>query len=301
MAFIQKLGGCAQWPFSSGLLVIFASASFYFTSCQEKSQAKIPAWLQIDSVGMITNYLAQGTAYQNFKDVWVYVDGNLLGGFELPFLIPVLTFGKVPLLLRPGIFVNGFSGLRAQYSAVRLLSLTRTFKADSVTTVFPVFSYDSLITFPFLEDFESAGIQFTFSPGSAVGMVRLSGPGVGYFSNSCGHIVLSSGSALTGQAETVNAIFLPKGGRPKFMELHYRCNTPVDVLLICLSSSGLRTEKYIASLKSTNNQWNKAYFTLTPFTDAFLEGNQFKPAFRISRENEHSSVYLDVDNVKVLY
>lgn len=272
------------------------------TSCSDRHKAPYPAWLQIDSVGMITHYPSQGTPHQNFKDVWVYLNGNLLGGFELPFRVPVLTFGKVNMLLRPGIFVNGFSGLRAQYAPVRFLSLTHTFKADSITHIYPVFRYDSLITFPFLEDFESAGIQFTAAPGSPVGMARVSGPNVGYRSNGCGRLEWISPEEGTATAETISSIYLPKGGRPKMMEIHYRCNTSVDVLLMCFSSSGLRTEKYIVSLKSTNGSWNKAYFTLTPFTDSFQDGNNFRPAFRIrAQANGFLPLFLELDNVKVIY
>ena len=277
---------------------------FYFLillSCGDKKKAKIPAWLRIDSVGMQTNYAEQGTAYQNFKDVWVYVNGNLLGGFELPFRIPIIQYGEVQLLLRPGIFVNGFSGLRAQYVPVRLLNLKRKFTVDSTTIIFPVFSYDSLVTFPFLEDFEGSGIQFVASPTSGANMIRFSGPGAGFNSNACGLMQLDDWSSQNAQAECVSSIFLPKGGRPKMMEVHYRCNTNIDVLLICISTTGLRTEKYIVSLKSTNGIWNKAYFTLTPFIESFADGNSFKPAFRILRENPESGKYLALDNVKILY
>jgi hypothetical protein len=270
--------------------------------CSDRHKAPFPAWLQMDSVGMVTHYPSQGTPHQNFKDVWVYLNGNLLGGFELPFRVPVLTVGKVDMLLRPGIFVNGFSGLRAQYAPVRFLSLARTFKADSITHIYPVFSYDSLVTFPFLEDFETPGIQFTAAPGSPVGMARVSGPGAGYLSNGCGRLEWTSPEEGTATAETINSVFLPKGGRPKMMEVHYRCNTSVDALLMCFSTSGLRTEKYIVSLKSTNGLWNKAYFTLTPFTDSFQDGHNFRPAFRIRAEaGSPLPLFLELDNVKVVY
>lgn len=272
------------------------------SGCGDKHKAPIPAWLQIDSVGMATTYATQGTPHQNFKDVWVYLNGNLLGGFELPFRVPALNFGQTHLLLRPGIFVNGFSGLRAQYAPVRFLSLTRTFKADSVTHIYPVFSYDSLITFPFLEDFESSGIQFTAAPGSPAGMARVSGPGVGYLSNGCGRMELTGTEEAVATVETISSIYLPKGGRPKMMEMHYRCNTSADVLLMCFNASGLRTEKYIVSLKSTGGLWNKAYFTLTPFTDSFPDGNNFRPAFRIRTDaGLPGTVFLELDNMKVLY
>lgn len=270
-------------------------------SCREKTQAPVPAWLQIDSVGMTTHYPTQGTPHQNFKDVWVYLNGRLLGAFELPFKVPVLSFGLVDVLLRPGIFVNGFASLRAQYAAVQFLSLQCTFKPDSVTRLYPVFKYDSLVTFPFLEDFESTGIQFTASPGSASNMVRMSGTGVGFFSNACGLLELPAHSSLPAQTETINSIYLPKGGRPKMMEFHYKCNAPVDVLLVCFSSSGLRSEKYILTLKSTQAAWNKVYITLTPFTDGFQEGNLFRPSFRIPAQAEGDNPYLALDNVKILY
>lgn len=280
----------------------FAATVLILSGCSDRQKAPIPAWLQIDSVGMITSYPTQGTAHQNFKDVWVYLNGTLLGGFELPFRVPVLTFGNVSMLLRPGIYVNGFSGLRAQYAPVRFLSLKVFFKADSVTRIYPVFQYDSLVTFPFLEDFESAGIQFTASPGSPAGMARVSGPGAGYLSNACGRLEWTTPDAGSATVETITSLYLPKGGRPKMMEVHYRCNTSVDVLLMCFSTSGLRTEKYIVSLKSTNGLWNKAYFTLTPFTDSFMEGNNFRPAFRIHAVADSPlPLFLELDNVKVLY
>ncbi|MCS6982304.1 MAG: hypothetical protein NZM65_08935 [Flavobacteriales bacterium] len=288
----NTLKGATRWGVI-GVMWMFA--------CREKTQAPVPAWLQIDSVGMTTHYPTQGTPHQNFKDVWVYLNGRLLGAFELPFRVPVLSFGQVDVLLRPGIFVNGFAGLRAQYAPIKFLSLKRTFKPDSVTHIYPVFQYDSLVTFPFLEDFEPSGIQFTASPGSASNLVRMSGPGAGFLSNACGLLELPANSAQPAQTETINTIYLPKGGRPKIMEFHYKCNTPVDVLLVCFTSSGLRSEKYILTLKSTQDVWNKVYITLTPFTDSFQEGNLFKPSFRIPASAKEDNPFLALDNIKILY
>ncbi|NTV84545.1 MAG: hypothetical protein HGA23_09650, partial [Bacteroidales bacterium] len=53
----------------------------------------VPSYLKIDSIGFVTDNDLQGTNSQKITDVWVYVDDDLIGGFEMPATIPVLAEG----------------------------------------------------------------------------------------------------------------------------------------------------------------------------------------------------------------
>lgn len=74
----------------------------------------MPSYLYIEKIGLNTQY-EQGTASHKITDAWVYVDETLIGAFELPATIPILTEGLKKITIRPGIKLNGISNTRAIY------------------------------------------------------------------------------------------------------------------------------------------------------------------------------------------
>ncbi len=86
------------------------------TSCYKfDGDQTIPAYLKIDTVLLKTYYPEQGSNSNAIKDVWVYVNDQQIGAFELPAMFPVLAMGNQKLEIRPGIKVNGISSTRAPY------------------------------------------------------------------------------------------------------------------------------------------------------------------------------------------
>src|SRR5689334_23258519 len=75
----------------------------------------VPVVVACDTIGFHVTNASQGTNSSSITDMWLFVDGNLLGAFELPAHIPVLAEGSHTLTIRPGILINGIKGSRGPY------------------------------------------------------------------------------------------------------------------------------------------------------------------------------------------
>ena len=65
-----------------------------FTNCTlTDSEQPLPAYLEITDVSITTTQF-QGDPTHKITDVWAYADNQLLGVFELPSKIPILTNGE---------------------------------------------------------------------------------------------------------------------------------------------------------------------------------------------------------------
>ena len=120
----------------------------------------IPSFLKIDTVFEYTNNPLQGENSHEITDVWIYVDDQQLGVFELPAKFPVLAKGIHKLEIRPGIKVNGIASTRAPYPLLKPIIFKEfEFFEDSVLQLNNLtFQYYDNLTFAWIEDFESAGL-----------------------------------------------------------------------------------------------------------------------------------------------
>ena len=83
------------------------------TGCEPKNDDElVPSYLHIDKIDVTSNY-QQGTSSSKITDAWVYLDGTLIGSFELPATIPILTEGKQNITIYGGIKLNGISNFIA--------------------------------------------------------------------------------------------------------------------------------------------------------------------------------------------
>jgi hypothetical protein len=104
-----------------GFLLLQALVFSMITSCDKfEGDQTIPSYLAIDTIFLENNNLIEeGELTHNFTDVWVYVDDQLIGAFELPAVVPVLVTGYHKLALYAGIKLNAISGTRVQHPFVQ--------------------------------------------------------------------------------------------------------------------------------------------------------------------------------------
>lgn len=285
--------------------VVAASAVFliFLSAGCSKEKAPLPAWLEIDSLRLTSNYIDQGSASSRFTDGWVFVNSNLVGGFELPARVPILAEGSTDLILYPGIQVNGFSGLRSTYLKVLPFRQQVNFVPGQTVKLNPVFQYDTLVQFPLLEDFEgNSGELFIKSPGTSGEYIRVSNsPQIAYEGNSCALIRHNGAESTLAQIEALNWLTLPKGGMGIFFEFNFRANTSFVVSLLCRPSDGGPVQKLGIVGLNASETWKKIYITLSPTVNNFTTGNQFKPVIGMARQPEIPVQEVFLDNIKVLY
>ena len=242
------------------LLVLIASLSI---SCRNfKVDQTIPAYIHIESYNFESFYLDEGTDSHNISDVWVYVDDQLIGSFELPATVPILKNGSHKLELRPGIKVNGIADTRAWYPLYQPSVYDNLeFIEDSVINVIPTAKYYENIEFAWMEDFELGGLTFESSNDSDTIMVKTEydDPNVfeGYY---CGLIELDAERSIY-EGISLHEYDLPQNGVPIFLEINFKTNNTI-VIGVREQYNFEIIERPLLNLNTTE-VWKKIYVNLT--------------------------------------
>ena len=132
-----------------GLLLL----CFGFSGCDKEES--IPAYIHIPKIILNTNADgSEGSNAHDILDAWVYINNKLIGAFELPATIPILSSGKQQLTIVAGVKNNGFTAQRIRYPFYKAYDTDIELVPANVDTVVPVFSYYESLSFQWLEDFE---------------------------------------------------------------------------------------------------------------------------------------------------
>src|SRR6185369_5304430 len=87
-----------------------------FASCNIINPASpVPSYIRIESIKLTTDNATQGSNRNAITDVWVYVDQQMVGVFEMPVTVPVLYSGVHTVMLKAGIIVDGIASTRIDY------------------------------------------------------------------------------------------------------------------------------------------------------------------------------------------
>ena len=78
---------------------------FSLSSCKDKSDDLIPAYIHIDSISFSNTTGLALTNSHAITDAWVYINDNLVGAFELPVTFPVLyeNLNSVRIKIQPNL------------------------------------------------------------------------------------------------------------------------------------------------------------------------------------------------------
>lgn len=273
----------------------------------------VPSYIHIERISLVADESNhEGTSSSKITDAWVYVDGTLLGCFELPVTFPVIGDGAHSITVKAGIKVNGIAATRAPYpfftNYVEQVTLTKT----KVTTLNPVVHYVSGINWTlgssiFTDSFENgtllmpshyAGVDTTAfravdntsSPEYDAYIFEGHGAGAAFLNN----------TTSTYAETTTDDLTLPGGESPVFMEMNYKCNYPFTIGVTAITAGGTIRAPVI-NLHSTNNTWNKIYVYLTP--DIAATGNA--PFYRVFigmlNTDGVANPYFAVDNIKIIH
>jgi len=133
-----------------------------FSNCTlTDSDQPIPAYLEITDVNISTNQ-NQGAATHNLRDVWVYADNQLIGVFETPCKIPIISNTETTeFLIFPGFRNNGEMSRSFTYNLMDQIRFTETLMPGDVVTKSLTFKYKDEAIFDFVEGFESGAHIFT--------------------------------------------------------------------------------------------------------------------------------------------
>ena len=285
-----------------------------FVACRKTDIA--PAYVVITKEDISVSYdkldLAQFNSYSgltahNFTDIWLTVNGEKLGTWELPCRIPVLASGKVSVSMLPGIAMNGMSTTRPEYPFVESFKTEVSLVKGEETVISPVFSYyGSNLYFPLVENFESAGTSFESTDTSAHLYVNkvydddliYKNPTDQSDKNTCsGWIELSEHSDF----EIVSPVLkLPGAGKSVFLELNYKCDQDLFVSIVAIQSTSVPTHEALVGLRATGGAWKKAYVNLTLAVSRNTTATGFRVMLSGAKNGSETANYY-FDNIRVMY
>lgn len=277
-------------------------------SCEKfEGTQTIPSYISVDSFHLIANPLLElGVPTQNISDVWVYVDDQIIGAFELPAeKIPILSEGMHKLTLIAGIKYNGMSGTRGPYPFYEpAIDTTFMLFIDSMVNVNPTITYYNTTYAAWYEDFEDGTISLEPSDDSDTSFQLVAfDPVHPLYGDACGVAYLTGEQNIFESAtydEDVTGIELPKASAPVFLELEYNINYPLVVGLFVIQVGVQILRHPIAVLNPTNGEWKKIYINMTPAVSYYYSADYYNVFFRVDRSSVTDTAIIKIDNLKLI-
>ncbi len=291
------------------LITYLAGFIFLLPSCEKfEGEQEIPAYISIDSIGLHNSVSYDGSLSAKITDVWVYIDDQLIGGYELPATIPVLDKGLVNMKIRPGIMLNGLINTRAAYPFFDRIEMDINIAEDSITnigtqlingknTLFT--SYAESCIFAWQENFEDAFISLDTTSLSTVNIELTPNDDPNTFEGLHSGIVRMSEDDDVFEVVTREAYVLPQDGTPVFLEMNYKNNSPFTVGIVIYEDS---YPTYHAMLVyNAHEDWNKVYITLTQAVSSAYGATSFKIFFGAGKSSAVDESIIYLDNLRLIH
>lgn len=283
--------------------LIFALATIVALSSCLKNNPDA-SWIKIDKWTLVDNpTLTEGQLTEEFNNVRVTIDGKLMGIFELPIKIPVLTEGNKKIHLYPVIVNNGISATKKVYPFMAGYSITKNFQPNDTVSVTPTTHYLDNANF-WIEDFDGASIKITNDDVSTTSIEGSDDPAIiePMNGNKFGRVNFTttenSWVAFTGN--NTNGINIPKGV-DAYLEIDYYLNTHLNTGVIGIGANGIKENPMIRINKQATPQWRKMYIELKEIVSGLTEASYYKISFRAALESGVTSGQINIDNIKVVY
>jgi hypothetical protein len=267
------------------------------TSCEKFSgDQTVPAYLRIDSIQLTTTYSTQGTANHSITDAWVYIDGELIGTFQLPATFPVLKQGNHTLQVLAGIKKDGIAATRVYYPFYQAITRNIKLVPDQTLDVGTLSTtYSPKAKFIWKEDFDNAAITLDSTQGTTVKIKQTTTDSLTLEGLHSGIVELDTVGA-TFQAVSHSTFAIPTSG--VFLEMNFNINTSMDVG-VYVTAFGLVSQTPIMTLLPTHDKWKKIYIDLTTTLNAYTGATTFR-VYYYEKNTTGDHYRILMDNIKVL-
>ncbi len=280
-----------------GLLILLQSQ---FQSCDLiDDPEQIPAYIQIDTVKLETNYQLERSNSHKIVDAWVFADNQLIGAFELPMKAPILLDGEQEIEVFAGISDNGIRSTPEVYPFYDRSINSTTLTAGETVTIEPIVTYIDEVEVQLKNgDFET-GNPFQDIDGNITSTLELSNVDP-FQGNNCGRMLLTESSPLI-EVSTLAEFNLPDPtDSPMYIELDYKNEAPFEIGLIGVTSNIEFAKIYVVGMLESE-EWNKIYINLRADV-ADIAAESYRIVIKAQRPNNATEdVEILVDNIKLLY
>ena len=289
------------------LYSIFFILLILLNSCEKfKGDQTIPSYIQIDTLYLIDNpLLEEGSLSHNITDVWIYVDDQIIGAFELPALFPVLHQGKHKLTISAGIKLNGIAATRVPYPFYKPIIIGDfDFVIDSIIKIDTSTMYYDNTDFPWKENFEDAFITLETTTKSDTTLeIKYHDPNDEVLGHKSGLVYLDDVKIIFECATNVGedeGFVLPGGGASVFLELNYKTNNEVVIGLFINSYSQV-IQQPVLNLNPSNGLWKKIYVNFTSIVSSSTNAIDFNVFLGAVKQYDVANPEILFDNIKLIH
>lgn len=267
-------------------VLVWLALVAFFTACNKSPNDGIPSYIEISQVELNTNP-NQGSDIHLISDLWIESEGEYIGNFEYPNVIPALIAGNREIIMNAGIFRNGDYNNREIYPAYQPFKANFEFIPGDTVLINPSFSYYNTVLFPLIEDFESGNI-FTGTNRTALGDLN----------NIDGRALNIHLDGLTPSIETITSspIVIPFGRRV-YLEMQFKGNNDFGLGIQAIVNGSVSQQGYIDAFYSSS--WYKIHYDITDVINSLdADGYNFYIEAIKSDSQTESDLYLD--NFKIV-
>ncbi|MFP4663654.1 MAG: hypothetical protein ACLFM1_04430 [Bacteroidales bacterium] len=259
----------------------------------------IPSYVRVDTV-MVDNNTDYGSDFHAISDLWVYVNGTLIGTYDVPFTVPVLPSGNQIITMEAGIKENG------QIASRRIYPFYTSFRNDTLLppadtiTLNPVYKYEDVDN-AFFEDFEDLGTGFETTEASDT--VLMTANDSNCMSGKCGYFAVDI-SRPNFDCRMAEPVTLPPDSKV-YAEISYKCSEQFTIGVFAMEYSGgtFSDVRYPLLTLYKSEDWNKVYVNLTDVIAQTPTAQKYRLFFSASHsdENDVSTGEVYLDNIKILH
>jgi hypothetical protein len=278
-----------------------------FTGCNVFDREEdIPAYLFIDNFQLETKSdNSQGSNDHDILDAWVYVDGQLIGAFEVPVTVPILVADTARVTVLAGVKNNGRANNRVIYPFYRAVQDTMILKPGGMDSIFPVIEYHDSTVFEWIEDFEDRTISMEPS-GLDVeeDSIRLTLDPNEVFNHHAkslvsGYVEFDSANQKF-ENSTISKFTVPRNSSA-YLEMNYNLETNTQVGFYVFDASGIQIDRIpVLVLFPTDGEWKKSYISFNEdMSNPDYANATFKVFFEAYGPETGGRIY--VDNLKLVH
>ncbi len=299
------------------LKFISLGALFLVAACNQE-EAKKPVYLVIDAIHLETDFNEEGSEHQDITTVWVYINNEPAGAYELPATVPViLNEGNNELLLYAGVNTNGIQSFRSIHDGFNPLFLD-VFNPNTPGKIDTIVLSDEQLTVNYrsnfnliqVEDFDDPGLNFESTIFSDTSIFKTNDPDsifrlIPYGSTTpepntnSGLIVLDDTNPFVELASVVGYNLTP-GAQNIYLEVSYRTNIQVGFGLIA-DYPGAGDRQDVTTVVFPKEEWNKIYINLITEFQAFPNANGYKVLITARKPSDIAEARIYLDNIKLIY
>lgn len=273
------------------IIALFISICLFSCNKNENLQ-EIPSYLSVFDINLVTNS-NQGSNTHKVTDIWLYVNDQFVGAYELPATIPLLHKDTNNIKIFAGIKDNGISSTRVRYHFYKSFEKNVFLVEDSIVNIQPNFRYTDNAIIEY-ENFEGVGTNIDTTLNSEVDF-EVKTENENNFAYAHLH-----GDYLKFEAATDDFENLPQQGSPVYLELDYQSNHTALIGAYINNPTSV-VKKDLVWISPKEEDWNKIYINMTKTVSEALGNNSIKFYINVFRTDTTKEAWIKFDNLKIIY